>query len=364
MFQVIGGIASIVGTFTGAVEGDHHQQDTTHTQVKQSSIPVEETKQQCDDSQHVEEWKGADCTVVVKDLMVFPCRGAQGIHLKEANILESGVEYDRHWFVLEKEFDINTDPNVDKRFVSLTKSELLGLVTCRFDQRNGSKHLVFSHPKKDQDLWIDMDNPTKDEEYTLYNNLMELVTSYSEGNDANEWFTTAIGRDVVLARCSEQFTSDTYKKDYNYLFQNGDKRNAGHLKGALHIVTQKSIQDLQTRIDEKVCKVTAEQFRPNIVVDGVEPWEEDSLRQFKLANTDNTFRVIYNSKRCKIANYEISKEKRNDMGEPLNTLNQLKHLKGVGPIFGCFVQPDKKCVIKVGDKIKYTHKYTGPMNFE
>ena len=134
MFQVIGGIASIVGTFTGAVEGDHHQQDTANTQVKQSSIPVEETKQQCDDSQHVEEWKGADCTVVVKDLMVFPCRGAQGIHLKEANILESGVEYDRHWFVLEKEFDINTDPNVDKRFVSLTKSELLGLVSCRFDQ--------------------------------------------------------------------------------------------------------------------------------------------------------------------------------------------------------------------------------------
>lgn len=157
--------------------------------------------------------------------------------------------------------------------------------------------------------------------------------------------------------------TDTIKEGYGFQFKDSDKRNAGHLRGAYHIASEKSKDDLQTHIDPTAHKVKMEQFRANIIVKGVEPWEEDDVREFTIEGQEVKFRNVLSTKRCKITNYEIPNAKWNKMGEPLNTLNKLRYAKGIGPVFGFFAQPDSECEIKVGDKIRYTKKTATPMSY-
>lgn len=171
-------------------------------------------------------------------------------------------------------------------------------------------------------------------------------------------------RDVVFCRSLQKTIADTYKHDYQYQFREGDQRSAGHLRGPLHVITEKSVQDVQSYLDEDVCKIRTEQFRANIIIDGTEPWEEEEVREFEIVGKNATFRVLYNSKRCKLINYSIPKAKKNDLGEPLNTINKIKHLKGIGPVFGWFIAPDQECEIEVGDKIRYTKKVSRPLTFQ
>lgn len=122
----------------------------------------------------------------------------------------------------------------------------------------------------------------------------------------------------------------------------GDKRNAGHYYAALHIISMKSIEELQTHIDPQECVVSTKNFRPNIVVEGVDPLEEEDIRKFKILDKDLTFRVIYNTGRCKETCYDDDTKKLLQTGEPLKTLTKLRYLDKVGPVFGLFAQPDKE----------------------
>ena len=67
--------------------------------------------------------------------------GAQGVHLKSAKILISGIEYDREWQALEPEFDIDTPYTKDKRFINMGKNESLGETQCRFEFKDGINYL-------------------------------------------------------------------------------------------------------------------------------------------------------------------------------------------------------------------------------
>ena len=165
---------------------------------------------------------------------------------------------------------------------------------------------------------------------------------HSEGENASKWFSKAIGRDVILARSQHRAVADSLRGQLNYQMKDGDTRNSGHHHAALHLVSIKSMEELQTHIDPKVCTVTTRHFRPNIVVEGIEPWEEDDIREFKIKDSKLKFRVIYNSKRCKVSCYDGETKKLNPSGEPLNTLTKLRNVEKVGPVFGFFAQPDEE----------------------
>ena len=146
-------------------------------------------------------------------------------------------------------------------------------------------------------MWVDVDHPPAENKIEFRNNLKELITCYSEGEEASKWFTKAIGRNVVLARSQHRAVADSLRGELNYQMKDGDTRNSGHHHAALHLISIKSMEELQTHIDPSICTVTTSHFRPNIVVEGIEAWEEDDIREFKICDTLLSFRVIYNSKR-------------------------------------------------------------------
>ena len=99
------------------------------------------------------------------------------------------------------------------------------------------------------------------------------------------------------------------------------------------------------------------------VVEGIEPLEEEDVRKFWVLGKDLTWRVIYNTSRCKDTWYDHETKKLKEWGEPLRTLTKLRYLEKVGAIFGIFAQPDREWEIEIGDIIKYTRKTPTPTKY-
>ena len=53
------------------------------------------------------------------DLIVYPCRGVAGIHVKSAEFENSGAKFDREWFLLNKNMDPKYIKKPGKRWVSI-----------------------------------------------------------------------------------------------------------------------------------------------------------------------------------------------------------------------------------------------------
>lgn len=382
MFAVIGGVASLIyGKLPGSGETEEVQTNQVKATPEVAAVEEDRTKNNIQTTKHEEdkEEEKASFTqdssegiidyedyplTTVTDLVVYPCRGTKGTRLKKAKITMTGFELDREWFILQKNFDLNVDPAKCKRHVSLKENTPIGMIETKFEEKDGTTYLVFTHPDHDGEARVDINKIPHENEYIYFTGMGERVVTYSEGEENAKWVSKVVGVESVLCRSKQKTISETMKNDFHYAYKDADRKNAGHSKAALHIITLKSNEDLQSHFDENEIKINYDVWRPNIVIDGIKPWEEEEVREFELVGQDATFRINYNAKRCKYVNYDYEKATHNELGEPLATLNKIKYLKGLGPIFGCFVQPDKPCEIKIGDKIRYTKKVADHLIFD
>jgi len=80
------------------------------------------------------------------------------------------------------------------------------------------------------------------------------------------------------------------------------------------LISQASLDDLNSRLQTPL---TMERFRPNLVVSGCEPYQEDSWRRIRIG--DISFRVVKPCSRCTIPTINPETGRREDI-EPLATL--------------------------------------------
>ena len=126
----------------------------------------------------------------------------------------------------------------------------------------------------------------------MYNFEKEKIQAYSEGEKAADWFSKLINIDVVLTRSFDLPKSSTHKYELSYKFKESDVRKPGHKHAAVHLINQKSVDHLQSRITKPGLVVTAEQFRPNIIISGVEADDEDDMRECMVKPQNVIMRVV------------------------------------------------------------------------
>jgi len=126
----------------------------------------------------------------------------------------------------------------------------------------------------------------------------------------NKWFSTAIGRDVVLLHSAMDRLLSLLPNRHIHMAQ-GDVRKTFTTDASFHIVNLSSCKDLQKRVherhpgEEKNYRVDHEQFRPNMVVETGEAYSEDLISEMRLgtcmmrtagpAIRCNTIRVNYDN---------------------------------------------------------------------
>lgn len=173
------------------------------------------------------------------------------------------------------------------------------------------------------------------------------------GDQAAKWFSKVIlGEDQGFRFAF--YPSNEPKpviNDKKYLFEQADKIDSGalHDETSFMLMNQGSFDDLNTRIEKPV---DALQYRPNFLVKGAAPWDEDNWKWIKIGE-QVLFRNVQPCIRCIFTNIDPTTGERNAKMEPLTTLRKFRVFKDVSndPYFGIHLGIRQYGKVKVGDTI-------------
>jgi len=226
------------------------------------------------------------CTVA--SLHVHPIKSCAGIAVAESLVIETGLEFDRAWMVVDAHGDM------------LTQRELprLALVTPTLRQSD----MVLRAPGM-LALHIALDRVEAATRVRVWD---DEVTAYEMGALAGQWFSDLLGiKGLRLVRF------DPEHKRLSDARWTGDvaAENAFADGFPLLVANTASLADLNARLAARgAAPVGMERFRPNLVLDGagLAAWDEDHIDEITITTDDGPVRLklVKPCVRCSIPNVD------------------------------------------------------------
>ena len=272
--------------------------------------------------------------ITISELTIYPLKSCKGINVLSSDITPTGFEFDRSFMIINEK---------DGKFVSQRKYPLMS----RIETELTTDTLIIKDPNnKLNDLVVTLCEPTakSTRTVTVWGDKCE---AYDYGEAAAVWISKVLGVKYgwpsgCTLRLVRLASSHIRKTEEKYSLQGGQ---TGFADGfPFLIASTASLDAINQRIVEKFgnrninssnssnssieCElITMEHFRPNIVVDGCEAFEEDTWNVINIKGMN--FKVCKPCARCTIPNINpITGEFRKD-NEPTATLKDFrkgKHL--------------------------------------
>lgn len=217
-------------------------------------------------------------------LFVYPVKSCAGVEVQEAVLTETGLDLDRAWMVVDEE----------GRFVTQRQLPRMALVRPQIKY-----HEVVLRAPGMLALHLQIDTVEEPTQVRIWN---EDVTAYDMGAVAAQWFTDFLGRPLRLVRFDPQqrrLSSATWTGGAEALNQFSDGF-------PLLVIGQASLDGLNARLQAAGhAAVEIERFRPNIVLQGLGPHEEDVLEAIQIAAAQEVhLRPVKPCPRCPIPNID------------------------------------------------------------
>ncbi len=256
----------------------------------------------------------------ISRLLVYPVKGCGGIEVPESALDAYGMRYDRNWVVVDE----------NGRFISQRTHPML----CLVKPVMAKGCLVLSAPDMPElslDLLVDGSPIT----VSVWD---DVVTGTDVGEMGALWFSRYLGEQVRLAAIGPGYSRNVTHRDYVYSAQ-------VHFGDAfpLLVIGQSSLDSLNTRLD---APVLMERFRPNIVIEGCLPHEEDTWCDIVAGET--ILRFGKQCARCKVTTIDQAS---GQLGkEPLKSLAGYRNFNGK-VCFGAYYIPLAGRVLRVGDPV-------------
>lgn len=231
-------------------------------------------------------------------LRIHPVKGAQGFDVDEMEFDETGPHLDRRWMVVRP----------DGRFVSQRDTHELATVQATV----AGGDLVLRAPGA-EGVAVPVAPEGRRIRVQVWDSVLS-VASVSPAADA--WISAVLGcprRLVHIGEADVRHTDPAYAAGHRVGFADGYP--------AL-LVSQGSVDELARRVGRKI---PMERFRPNILVGGDEPHEEDTWRRFTIGAMP--FSGVKLCTRCKVTTLDQTSGVRDSDREPLRTLATYRHLK-------------------------------------
>uniref|UniRef100_A0A0D3HA15 MOSC domain-containing protein n=2 Tax=Oryza TaxID=4527 RepID=A0A0D3HA15_9ORYZ len=302
----------------------------------------------------------------VKSIVVYPIKSCRGISVPQAAItfLEiwefssiylmdelgwAGLRWDRQWLVMNsagRAFTQRVEPKL-----ALIEVEMPQEAFTEEWQPTPDSHMVIRAPGLDPlKIPLGAKRATVDDV-----SVWEWSGSaYDEGDEAAEWFSSYFGKPTRLVRFNEaseiRETNPDYAQGYKVLFADAFP---------FLLASQGSVDALNSILKEPV---PMNRFRPNIIVDGCQPYSEDLWKTIKIDKL--TFLGVKLCDRCKVPT--INQDNGIPGEEPTEALQALRSDEVLRPshknkrrvYFGqnlvckeSLSEKDEGRIIKVGDPV-------------
>ncbi|WP_213301543.1 MOSC domain-containing protein [Paraburkholderia sacchari] len=241
---------------------------------------------------------------VIRALFVYPVKSCGAIALDRAQLEAKGLLWDRHWMVVDE----------NGRFVSQREIAAMARIVPAFVE--GGVRLMMTDLDAPLDLSFTPRGNEARMQVTVWKDAFEAL---DEGDEAARWFSQALGVAVRLVRfapdvtrhASKQWTND---EDVPTQFADGFP---------LLVASEASLADLNARLAAKgAAPVPMSRFRPNIVVDGVDAFDEDFIDTLSIDGGGIVLRFAKPCARCPITTIDQRTGERDVQwpAEPLDTL--------------------------------------------
>jgi uncharacterized protein YcbX len=268
----------------------------------------------------------------------YPIKSCRGHALDHALVESWGLGGDRRWLVVDD----------DGTLITAREQPRLLLVAPTV-QPDGS--LLLSSPDA-PDLLVDVPAATEPVRVRVWRS--KLVAALA-GGEAAAWFSKITGRPARLV-----YLDDPTRRHPNPEFSAPTDYVSFADGYPVLLATSASLAQLNDwiaqgrRADEGPLPMT--RFRPNVVVDGSSPWEEDGWRRLRIG--DAVFRVVKGCDRCVMTMTDPDTAQRSK--EPIATLAKYRLWDGA-TWFGMNLIPDTPgIVIRVGDEVEILEAAPAP----
>lgn len=269
-------------------------------------------------------------TINITSCHIYPLKSGAGQRVEALELLPRGPRGDREWMLVDGEGVFITQRSRGCEKLALVGTEAAGAGT------------VFSAPEKEP---LSVAMPKKEIPVKIWK---DDVTALDAGDTAAAWFSEYLELPCRLVRLSE---NPAHKRmlGEKWQIENG---HVGFADGFPLLVTNTaSLAALQPHFPDGE-EIAMTRFRPNIVLTGLAPFEEDVLCRIKIGEV--VLRLMKPCTRCKITTVtqETGAAASN---EPLKTLTQLRRGKAedlAGVFFGQNAVVENAGIIRADDPVE------------
>ena len=260
----------------------------------------------------------------VHQLFIYPLKSAQGIESNYLTYNHRGPSFDRHWMVV----------NAKGRFLTQRQYPSMCLIHTQLDEGK----LILNAPNQSS-LAIEFSQTESSNNECVVDVWKDQVTAIDHGQEAANWISSYLNEEcriVSMPKTSER------KVDLDFASNNETVSFADGFPSL--VISQESLDDFNSKLDTPISMI---HFRPNIVINGLSPYEEDQIKAIKINGI--TFTLVKPCSRCIIPSIDPKTGKKNiDIAKALSKYRRRDN----ATYFGQNALHDAQGEIKVGDQVE------------
>jgi uncharacterized protein YcbX len=262
-------------------------------------------------------------SILLSSLIYYPIKACRGHEVASSFVGRMGLEHDRRMMVVTNQ----------GRFLTQREQPRLALVHPFLHGHT----LTLTAPNYDS---ISLAIQTSGTPWAVDIWKSKEVPAIDQGEEAAQWFSDWLGTSVRLVHIA-----DGYKRIVNEQYSVNTDDHTGFADGyPILLTSEEGLQDLNSRLEQPV---PMNRFRPNIVVRGCKPFEEDSWNRISIGNV--ILAVVKPCARCVVTT--IDKDTLGRSKEPLKTLARYRKHE-LGAIFGQNIIPLNEGSLRLGMSVE------------
>ncbi len=252
--------------------------------------------------------------VRVTDLFIYPVKSLRGMALSQTSLTYTGLLHDRRWMIVRED---------NGQFVTQRQLPKMCLIRTALSEF----HLSLSSPElmPEQDtiqVPIELDAAQEFKAH-VWKDECRVVDA---GNEVAQWLSRALASPKPLRLVA---MSPDFKRLQSQTHRFGNQAAIFADAAPYLLANRDSLEVLNQRlVAEDKDKATIEQFRPNIVVAGLEPFSEHSYTRIHSSGGEYTLHLHDRCERCSMIGINPSSGEKSAAHEPYKTLALFNAMPG------------------------------------